>query len=115
MSFVTGVILCVSVCEDEGSGGEDGPPLLFERISDWLASRAEHWMLARLEDSFTGGKHPQMYVSGGGFNYFPEDDFAEPVMALPWKLPENVVLVMQPEDGPTKVYRPAKGWNPPTL
>lgn len=39
-------------------------------------------------------------------NYLDEDAFAEAFLALPWTDPENVVLIMQPEDGPTKVYQP---------
>lgn len=103
MSVVSGVVLCTSCCEDEVS--EDGPAILFERINEWLASKGP-FKINRVEDNFGGGKHPQMFVAGGGFNYFPEDEFAEFAMSLPWSNPENVVLIIEPEDGRTRVFRP---------
>jgi hypothetical protein len=50
-----------------------------------------------------------MSVAGGGFNYFPEDDFAGFAMALPGSHPESVVLVTEPEERPTRIFRP-HGW-----
>lgn len=35
--------------------------------------------------------------------------FAQFVMSRDWHFPENVVLIMQPEEGGTKVFRP-KGY-----
>ena len=102
MSIVSGVVLCTS-CVEFQSGDEDSPVVLFEEINKWLGSRGR---LTRVEDSFGGSKHPQMYVAGGGFNYFPEDEFAAFVMALPWEEPENVVLIIEPENGATRVFRP---------
>jgi hypothetical protein len=106
MSVVTGVVLCMSVCEEDGSQGEDGPPALLEQINAWLAGRSAHFRLPDITESAGGGKHPQMYIAAAGFNYFPEDDFAAFVMALPWLNPENAVLVMEPEEGETRVFRP---------
>lgn len=103
MSVVSGVVLCTSCAEEEIS--EDGPVVLFEKINEWLAAKGS-FKLNRVEDSFGGGKHPQMFVAGGGFNYFPEDEFAEFVMSLPWLFPERVVLIIQPEECETRVFRP---------
>ena len=62
------------------------------------------WFLSRI---ITGGsKHPQVDVFGGGFNYFPNDEFAAFVLSLPWQCQENVALLVNPENGPTKVFRP---------
>ena len=103
MSVVSGVVLCTSCCEEEVS--EDGPAVLFVQINEWLSSRGL-FHLVLVEDSFGGTKHPQMFVAGGGFNCFPEDDFAAYVIALPWENPERVVLIIQPEEGETRVFRP---------
>ncbi|MER8404721.1 hypothetical protein NKH16_08185 [Mesorhizobium sp. M1307] len=105
MSVVSGVVLCTSSAEDLSS--PNGLPILFENIQEWLAERAPFQQLNSVEDSFGGSKHPQMFVAGGGFNHFPEDDFAAYVMLLPWQNPENVVLVIDPEEGPTRVFRPS--------
>lgn len=77
-------------------------------MNGWLRDKkgAAGWELGLVSDHYAGGKHPQQYVAGGGFNYFAEDEFATFVLGLPWEHPENVVLVIQPEDGPTRVFRP---------
>ena len=107
MRHVTGIVLCASVVEEHGSQGEDGMPALFERINAWLFERDTRWVLNMAEDTFGGNKHPEMFVAGGGFNYFlPEREFVFFVMVLPWQCPENVILIIQPQDGPTKVHRP---------
>ena len=103
MSVVSGVVLCTSSAEDNLYA--NGPVALLGRVSDWLTARGP-FQLTRVEDSFGGDKHPQMYVAGGGFNHFPEDDFAAYVMSLPWENPENVVLVIKPEEGATRIFRP---------
>ena len=103
MSVVSGVVLCASCAEDETI--EDGPCALFEKINDWLAEKGS-FKLNQVETNFGGRKHPQMFVAGGGFNYLPEDEFAEFVLSLPWNYPENVVLVIGPDQGATRVFRP---------
>ncbi len=105
MSVVSGIVLCASVCEENGTAGEFGMPLLFQQIDSWLQTRMSHWRLTMIEGHFRGGKHPQMYVAGAGLNYFPEDEFADFVLSLPWERPENLVLLIQPEDGATRVFR----------
>lgn len=106
MSVVTGVVLCASCSEPDGSEGEDGPAAWIETVNAWLSERSEAWLLTPVENRFGGGKHPQMNVAGGGFNHFPEDDFLTFLRTLKWESPENVILVMQPEDGATIVWRP---------
>ena len=109
MSVVSGIVLCCSCCEEFGSKGEDGPPLLFEQINAWMADRRPYWsMTLGLEEQFVGGKHPQMFVAGAGLNHFPEDEFSDFVLSLPWQCPDNIVLIIQPEDGPTHVVRPSE-------
>lgn len=103
MSEVSGVILCCACSEDETE--EDGPVVLFVEINKWLGQR-NLGRMERLEEAFGGGKWPQMFVAGGGFNYLREDEFSEFVMALPWKSPEAVVLLINPENGDPYVVRP---------
>lgn len=104
MSVVSGVVLCMSAGEEEME--DELAPLLVE-VNRWLAARGA-FRLDPVEDGFGGSKHPQMIVAGGGFNHFDEDAFAEFVLGLPWGEPENVVLIIQPEDGPTRVFRPER-------
>lgn len=104
MSVVSGVVLCTSIAEDCSS--PNGQPVLFERIQEWLTEHAGPFQqLSSVEGSFGGSKHPQMFVAGGGFNHFPENDFATFVLSLPWQNPENVVLVIEPDEGATRVFR----------
>lgn len=103
MSVVSGIVLCTSCCEIEAN--EDDPVILFEKINAWLKER-QFGNLKRVEDHFGGNKHPQMFVAGAGFNNFPEDDFVSFFYSLQWENPENVVLIIEPEEGATKVYRP---------
>lgn len=84
-------------------------PRLFEQINKWLSDRSKggtYWSLTMVERYFGGSKNPQMSVAGGGFNYFCEDQFADYVLGLPWRNPENVILIINPEDGETRIFRP---------
>ena len=109
MSVVSGVVLCTASSEDCSS--PNGQPVLFESIQEWLSEHAGPFQqLNSVEGSFGGSKHPQMFVAGGGFNHFPEDDFVAYVMSLPWQNPENVVLVIDPEEGATRVFRPENAY-----
>ena len=56
--------------------------------------------------NINGPKHPQCFVFGAGLNFADEDALAEKILCFDWKYPENMVLVIQPEDGPTRVWRP---------
>lgn len=107
MSVVSGITLQISCAEDyvEQNEGPDDVPLV-NQINEWLSARQDFWHLTSVEEHFCCGKHPQVLVYGGGFNYFPEEEFAAFVMSLPWRYPENVVLLVNPEDGPTRVIRP---------
>jgi hypothetical protein len=95
MSVVSGVTLVTFLDETK--------PV--EEIKAWIA---EHRMgqLAQVDDHFGGWKHPQCDVFGGGFNFLDEDAFADFVLAREWDHPERVVLVIQPEEGATRVFRP---------
>ena len=116
MSIVSGVVLCTSCCELDFLDGDVGPLL---QINEWLAAQ-DLGPLVRVEGLAGGNKHPQMFIACAGYNYFysHEDAFAAFVMSLPWENPENVVLVIEPEEGATRLWRPsatepAKGGEPP--
>ena len=101
MSRVSGVVICTSNFDEEVR--EESAT--WTAISAWLGERSFGDLLA-VQDGFGGTKHSAMIVVGAGFNYFPEDEFAEFVLGRPWKDPENVVLIIQPEQGKTRVFRP---------
>jgi hypothetical protein len=115
MSRVTGVMILCSLMDEDA----DGP---IGEIKAWLAATdyGEAYSLNQIDDHAGGHKHPQFAAFAGGFNFFdthaaPAGDgrqgseiFAEFVMTREWCYPENVVLIIQPEDGETKVWRPAR-------
>lgn len=107
MSHVTGVTLQVDSCEDDNApeNGEDIIALV-ARINRWLARNNKHSGLAPVVDHYGGCMHPQVLVYGAGLNYLDEDAFADYVLSLPWTHPENVVLLLNPEEGATRVFRP---------
>lgn len=103
MSLVSGVTLQISSAEDEPDDTEI--KILVTTINAWLEEQEFDW-LSRVDTEYAGYKSPQVEVYGAGFNYFYEDKFATFVMSLPWKYPKNVVLLINPESGPTKIFRP---------
>lgn len=102
MSVVSGVTLTVSCAEDAYKNGKT----LIEQVNKWLAAR-NFGPLVQVDQHYGGSKHPQVHVYGAGFNYFPANEFAKFAMALRWDYSENVVLLIQPEEGGTKVFRPS--------
>jgi hypothetical protein len=109
MSRVSGVTLICSLCE--GVEEDEGASII--RMLDEAAGHScftplvGHCFFTQLTDHYGGNKHPQIMALGAGINGFDEDLFATKVMAHPWEYPENVVLVIQPEDGPTRTWRPS--------
>ncbi len=109
MSVVSGVVLICTVGEDgmDADPDEGGDPWKLREINNWLAeNKVAGTGLEDQSEATAGGKHPQFYLFGAGFNYFPENEFADFVMGLQWDFPENVVLIIEPEDGATRVWRP---------
>jgi hypothetical protein len=113
MSVVTGIMLICCL-----SDADDAP---LADIRAWLASREYAVGAYELKDvaDFAGGsKHPQFAAFSAGCNYFDchgaetddgngTEEFAAFVLSRAWNAPENVVLIMQPEEGETRVFRPA--------
>jgi hypothetical protein len=96
MSVVTGVMLLL------GAGDWDEEP--FMEVQQWLRERAGNQLIDVAEEGTGGGKHPQFEAWCAGLNYFDEDEFAEFVLSREWLNPENMVLILQPEAGPTRVF-----------
>jgi hypothetical protein len=98
MSLVSGIMLCTSCAENSRN---------LHLIDTWLVANGFS-ALHPVDDLCCNGKHPQMNMRGGGYNYFKEDDFARFVISLDWDFKENVVLIIQPEEGYTRVWRGTK-------
>lgn len=95
MSRVTGVVL---VCDLK----EAAMAQVSEFIAQTLGITAT---LQNTVEASGGNKHPQLECYIAGFNYFQDDQLAAYVGTLDWRNPGNVVLVMQPEEGRTVVWR----------
>ena len=93
MSKVSGVTLLVS-CSDEDTGNE---------LALSLGLRGG------VEEHYGGTKHPQQMIYGAGINYADEDEIAARVGATTWEYKSNVVLVIDPEQGSTRVWRFVNG------
>jgi len=104
VSVVTSLTLICALVD--GEGDEDGAPsdhIAF--LNGWLKKR-NFGPLVDVSSHSGGTKHPQTCTFHCGYNYFPEDEFVQAVLSALWENPENVVLIMQPEDGATRVFRP---------
>ncbi|MCU1301762.1 MAG: hypothetical protein JWQ87_2046 [Candidatus Sulfotelmatobacter sp.] len=96
MSIVTGIVVCMSLTDEHRNG-----PIITKWLEDCGYSE-----LNPVDECGGGSKHPQMYIFVGGYNYFPNDKFLDFFKALTWAWPENAVLLLKPEEGPTAIYRP---------
>ncbi|MHC5536854.1 hypothetical protein ACYOEI_01110 [Singulisphaera rosea] len=108
MSRVTEVIICSSVREMNDCGSDAEMPQIFLRINKWLADLNPDWQLNMIADHAGGTKWMQMYIAAGAFNHFyGMEDFMEWFKTLQWESPEKVVLIVNEEECPTIVWRPA--------
>lgn len=103
MSSVTSLILTMSCVEAEFDPELAG--LGLSNLNRWFASRDKP-QLSFLTPLMRVVKHPQSLTFGAGYNYFNVEEFTEYLSRVEWELPENVLLIVQPEDGPTTVWRP---------
>ena len=100
MSVVTGVTLHTK-----------HDPDCIEKIQKWLWEH-DFGNLEEVALGYGGSKHPQIELHGAGYNYFSaEDEFVEFVMTQQWDSPENVVLILNPEEGGCKVYTIDVWWS----
>jgi len=101
VSWVSGVTLCTSCVEEDD---DEGNSVTWTQVNAWLTEH-DFAPLARVEDRAAGTKAMQQCVGIGGYNGFYADDFAAFVRSVDWNAPERVVLVIQPEEGETQVWR----------
>ncbi len=105
MSVVTGVLICYSLEENE-------TPIV--EIGKWLEANNKS-PLHQLDEKMCNGKHPQMMVWGGGYNYLDNDEFIELFKSRDWINKEQVFMIFNMEEGPMRViqpwaeYRPSEG------
>lgn len=100
MSVVTGVMLVLGFGDEE-----DGDEIA--EVQAWLGARYQGQQLVDVADHAGGYKHPQFHALAAGINYLLDDaEFGAFVVSRDWRSPENVVLILQPEEGKTRVYRP---------
>ena len=104
MSVVTGFVLMCAMGEDLMAA--ERPPGSVAQIKVWITGRNFQAPAEVAERHASGDKHPQLYLYAAGYNYFPEDEFIAFFQTLQWECPENVVMVLQPETGATRVIRP---------
>lgn len=96
MSVVTGIVLTVSCGEKHEA---------LDLIQAWVKEKG-FGPLVDVASESGGSKHPQIFIYTAGYNYFPNEEFVTFFLEIAWKYPDEVVLVLQPEDGATEVYRP---------
>lgn len=104
MSVVSGITV---ICATYEPGFTDVGLALDLRLSDLhdAVGRRGSWF-HEVSDHAGGYKHPQCRVYVAGINYLDDADrFAARVLDLQWKYPENLVIVVQPEDGATRVWQ----------
>ncbi len=106
MSVVTGITLQFSCAEDfvEREAAPDLYPIVGE-INKWLSDKG-FLPLISVEMAYGGNKHPQFCVYGGGYNYFPDDEFSGLVKSVGWRCPDDVILLLKHEDDPIQIICP---------
>jgi hypothetical protein len=105
MSVVTGLVLVCSVGEQ--LNWAENQPGNIPSVNQWLSSRNFDGLEELADAAATGNKHPQLLLYAAGYNHFPEDEFIEFFRRLQWESPQRAVLLLQPEDGATRVVRPS--------
>jgi hypothetical protein len=103
MSVVTGVMLIVGALD-----WADSP---LREVHDWVGDRRPGEQLLDVSNHAGGRKHPEFEAWAAGFNYFgEEEEFVSFVLSRQWIAPENLVLIISPQTGETKVHRPGPPW-----
>ena len=112
MSVVTTIILTTGELYQSGS-----EPAYITLFNGWLTENSPYRqemaeMLHLFEeidyDKTGGGKNPQIEVWVSAHNHLGGNiaDLVELVVNYPWNFPEDVVLIINPEEAMTTVHRP---------
>jgi len=99
MSWVTDVILCLSVEErfqDHSDFSESCESL--DKINAWLGEHEQGKLDELSEHVVSGGKAMQAFVYGGAFNFLDVEDFIKVVLSQEWKMPQAVQLLVKKEE-----------------
>lgn len=97
MSVVTGIVICHSLSDDS---------LAIAEINAWLVGQDKS-PLHQLDEKMCNGKHPQMIVWGGGYDFLDDEAFIDFFKNREWKEPDQVFMVFNPENDPICVISPA--------
>ena len=102
MSVVSSVVLVCSLCPDDEATAIDA-------INAWLEERNQP-PLAEISDHAAGRKAMQVNLFAGAYNWLDEDAFIKFVMQQDWDEPEELALVVTPEEGEVRVFSQASRW-----
>lgn len=130
MSIVTSVLLTLSIFETVAAGkggllGSHQTPALVHIVNAWLVDHELeplqlHCLDPECNDCGPGIRHARTSIrpyicaaSGAYSNWITRDEeevseFVEMVLALPWRYPEQTILVLTHEDSATMIYRPSE-------
>lgn len=95
MSYVTNVVLMTSLLDDK---------IVHEFINTWLVSQGQG-ELAKINEYAGGNKAMEVDLYAGAFNHLNEEAFIPVVVSPNWRVPEELVLVVQTEMEPVQVYK----------
>lgn len=80
-----------------------------EQVNDWLTRNNMKGSIAKIDltNHVSGNRGFSMDLFGGGFNYFPVDDFAEFVKTVNFGMfSDQTIILLTTETDPTVVVRP---------
>lgn len=92
--------------------GDFEPDEIRARLDNILAEQESEARFKRVDEYYGGNKNAQCYVFGCAINYLDVDHFVRGALSLPWENPEELMIVVQPEEGPVRMARPAPGTRP---
>jgi len=106
MSVVTGVTIISQCCDKHPIGG------LVDNLNAWIKADKPcgPGQLVQIDEHYGGGKHPEVLVWGGGFNYLSWNEFIEYAKSLPWKEAlggmadeQRVIMIVSPDQRKAEV------------
>jgi len=105
MTLITTVILVCDACEALSLDGGEAGPLL--SLQAWLREHCDGQALTLL--GAEGPSAPSANIWASDFSRMGVDAIAlaDYAMSLVWNFPESVVLMIQPEEGDTRTFRPS--------